>query len=383
MMSARVDRAPGSDPGERRDPRVVIAHDFAETYGGAERILASIAEEFPDAPVWAILGRPAVAERMGVADRFHSVLPPRPALLRSYRALTPLYPSLVRRHRLPAADVLLTSSYAFAHGFQTENDAPQVCYCYSPLRFAWSMTDAYGAEFGGALANRSLGLLAGAMRSLDRRAARGVDRYVAESEFVADQLRRFYGVEPEVIFPPVDCTRFTPSAESGHDDFFLLCGRLIEPYKQPFMAVEAFRSLGARLVVAGDGPALSELRRIAPPNVEFLGHLADDELVPLMQRCTAAVFPSRDDFGLIPVEVMACGRPVVAFAGGGALETVLPGVTGEFFEEQTADALEAAVRAFDPGRYDTAAIRAHAEQWDVPRFKAAMRTVVEEVAAGG
>ena len=382
MMSARADRAPGPDPDERRGPRVVIAHDFAETYGGAERILAAMAEEFPDAPVWAILGRPEVAERMGVGDRFHSVLTPRPALLRGYRALTPLYPSLVRRRRLPAADVLLTSSYAFAHGFTTENDAPQVCYCYSPLRFAWSMTEAYGESLGGGLARRSLGVLAGGMRTLDRRAARRVDRYVAESEFVADQLRRFYGVEPNVIFPPVDCSRFTPSAEAGHDGFFLLCGRLIEPYKRPFMAVDAFRSLPHRLLVAGDGPALPELRRVAPPNVEFLGHLADDELVPLMQRCTAAVFPSRDDFGLIPVEVMASGRPVIAFAGGGALETVKPGVTGEFFSEQTADAMAAAVRAFDPDRYDSAAIRAHAEQWDVPRFKAAMRNVVEEVAGG-
>lgn len=360
----------------------MIAHDFAETYGGAERIAASMAEALPEAPVWAILGRPSVAQRMGVADRFESILPPRPAVLRHYRALAPAYPLMVRRRRLPSADVLLTSSYAFAHGFATENSAPQVCYCYSPLRFAWSMTEDYGHQLGGPLIRGTLGALAAYMRHMDRRAAQQVTHYIAESHFVADQLRRFYGVDPEVVWPPVDCSRFTP-AEDAHDGYYLLCGRLIEPYKRPFMAIEAFASLPHhRFVVAGDGPALPELRRVAPANVEFVGQLDDRELVPLMQRCAAAVFPSRDDFGLIPVEVMACGRPVVAFAGGGALETVAPGETGEFFHDQTAEAMAAAIAAFDPDAYSSTAIREHAESWDVPRFQAAIRRAVLAAASG-
>jgi glycosyltransferase involved in cell wall biosynthesis len=372
--------APGSEP--RSHPDVLIAHDFAETYGGAERIAATMAEALPTAPFWAILGRPSVAERMGVADRFSTVLPSRPALLRSYRALAPLYPSLVKHRRLPAADVLLTSSYAFAHGFATRNDAPQVCYCYSPLRFAWSMTDAYGRTLGGQLTRHALQAFAAFMRRADRKAAKRVTTYIAESHFVAEQIRRAYGVEADVVWPPVDCARFTPSAQDGHDDYFLFCGRLIEPYKRPFMAIEAFRSLPHRLVVAGDGPALPELREVAPPNVEFVGHLDDADLVPMMQRCAAAVFPSRDDFGLIPVEVMACGRPVVAFAGGGALETVVPGKTGALFAEQTAPAMAAAISAFDPDAYDAGVIRTHAEQWDVPRFQAAILAAVEDAAAG-
>jgi glycosyltransferase involved in cell wall biosynthesis len=366
---------------QRPPPDVVIAHDFAETYGGAERIVAAIAQAFPAAPFWAILGRPEVASRMGVADRFNTVLPPRPALIRGYRALAPLYPSLVRHRELPAADVLLTSSYAFAHGFATENDAPQVCYCYSPLRFAWSMTDAYGGKLGGPMVRQALGAFAALMRSADRRAAKRVTRYIAESRFVADQIRGAYGVEADVIWPPVDCARFAPLPKGGHDDYFLFCGRLIEPYKRPFMAVEAFRSLPHRLVVAGDGPALPELRKVAPPNVEFVGHLDDSDLVPLMQRCAAAVFPSRDDFGLIPVEVMACGRPVLAFAGGGALETVVAGTTGEFFAEQTAAAMAEAIEGFNPDAYDPLMIRAHAERWNVPRFQRAIVEAVESVAA--
>jgi glycosyltransferase involved in cell wall biosynthesis len=379
-MADAADQGPAHAAG----PDVVIAHDFAETYGGAERIAASIAEALPEAPFWAILGRPSVAERMKVEDRFTSILPPRPAVLRGYRALAPLYPLIVRNRRLPAADVLLTSSYAFAHGFSTENDAPQVCYCYSPLRVAWSMTEEYGRHLGGRIARRALAGFAAHMRRLDLKAAAGVNRYLAESHFVAAQLRQFYGVEPEVVWPPVDCDRFVPRAAGGHDDFFLLCGRLIEPYKRPFMAIEAFAALPQhRLVVAGDGPALADLRRAAPTNVEFVGHLEDDELIPLMQRCTAAVFPSRDDFGLIPVEVMACGRPAIAFAAGGALETVDPGVTGEFFTEQTAEAMAAAVASFEPAAYDTAAIREHAMRWHVPRFHAAIRRAVESVAGDG
>jgi glycosyltransferase involved in cell wall biosynthesis len=359
----------------------VIAHDFTEVYGGAERIVASIAEVFPDAPFWSILGHPSVTRRMGIGDRAHTVLPSRERLVRGYRALTPLYPAIVRSRRLPAADVLITSSYAFAHGFRTQNDAPQVCYCYSPLRFAWSMTDDYGSRWAaGTARGAAFRALAAAIRAADRRAAEHVTTYVAESEHIAEQIRRFYGREPEVIYPPVDCDLFTPDSGDDHDDYFLLCGRLIEPYKRFGIAIDAFRDLPYRLLVAGDGPAYAELTERASDNVEFLGGLDDDALVPVMQRAAAMLFPSTDDFGLIPVESMACGRPVIAFAAGGALETVKAGETGEFFDRPTPDGIRAAVEAFDPGSYDPAAIRAHAENWALPRFQAQIREVVERTA---
>jgi glycosyltransferase involved in cell wall biosynthesis len=359
----------------------VIAHDFTEVYGGAERIVAAIAEVFPDAPFWSILGRPSITRRMGVGDRAHTVLPSRERLVRGFRALTPLYPAIVRSRRLPAADVLVTSSYAFAHGFRTENDAPQVCYCYSPLRFAWSMTEDYEARWAaGHARGAAFRALAAAMRAADRRAAEHVTTYVAESEHIAEQIRRFYGREPEVIYPPVDTELFTPERGGDHDDYFLLCGRLIEPYKRFGIAIDAFRELPNRLLVAGDGPAYAELRERAGDNVEFLGGLDDNELVPVMRRATATLFPSTDDFGLIPVESMACGRPVIAFAAGGALETVKAGETGEFFDRTTAEGIREAVESFDPDTYDPAAIRAHAENWALPRFQAQIREVVERTA---
>jgi glycosyltransferase involved in cell wall biosynthesis len=359
----------------------VIAHDFAEIYGGAERTIAAAAAMYPDAPFYAILGRRSVAERMGVASRFHTLLPPRRRLLAHFRLLTPLFPALVGSVRLPAADVLLTSSYAFAHGFTTENDAPQLCYCHSPLRFAWTMTEGYQGRFAsGPFRAAAFRGLAAAMRTADRRAASRVRRYVANSQHVADQLHRFYGVEAEVVHAPVDTERFHPPETAGHDDYFLLCGRLIEPYKRPALAVEAFASLPHRLLIAGDGPAYPELRRIATPNVEFLGHLDQDELRPLMQRCAAAIFPSRDDFGLVPLEVAACGRPTIAFGAGGALETVIPGETGELFEPQDADALAACIRAFEPDRYSPERLRSHAERFSIERFRHAISRLVADTA---
>jgi glycosyltransferase involved in cell wall biosynthesis len=362
-------------------PRVVIAHDFMETYGGAERVTEEMARAFPEAPVVAILGRRAVAARMGVEHRFRSLLPARTRLLERYRLLAPLYGEVADRARLPDADVMLSSSYAFAHRMRTGNDAPRVCYCHSPLRFAWSMTGSYRRLWaGGRLAGPAFELLAAGLRRSDRRAARQVARYLTQSPFTAAQIERFYGLPAAVIGAPVDCGRFRPSG-TPPEDFFLFCGRLIEPYKRVGVAIEAFRRLGWRLVVAGDGPALEGLRRTAPPNVEFVGHVEDGTLVELMQRCRAAVFPSRDDFGLIPLEVMACGRPVLAHAGGGSMHTSVPGVTGELFEDQTVNSLEAALRAFEPEAYDPRRIREHALNWDSGRFRDRLVREVVEVAA--
>jgi len=361
-------------------PEAVIAHDNLWWYGGAERILATLAGAVPSAPIWTVLGRREVALRMGIEGRVHALLPEWGIVLRAYRALAPLYPALIKARRLPDADVLVTTSFAFAHHFSTRNRAPQLCYCYSPLRLAWSMTREYGAELrAGAMGRHAMGALAAGLRAVDRAAARRVTRYVAESRFVAGQIEECYGRSAQVIYPPVDCRLFHPR-DGDRDDYFLFCGRLVEAYKRPSLVVDAFRELPHRLVVAGDGPVLDELRRRAGRNVQFVGHLGDAELVPLMQRCAAAIFPSRDDFGLIPVEVMACGRPVLAYGAGGALETIVPGRTGEFFPEQTASAIRAAVEAFDPDAYDPATIRSHAEAWREERFVQQMLAAIEDTA---
>lgn len=358
------------------EPSVVITHDFMETYGGAERVTEEFARVFPDAPIVALLGRRSVACRMGVEQRFRSVLPRRERLFRGYRGLTPLLPAVADRVRLPEADVLLSSSYGFAHRMPPPKGAVHVSYCHSPLRFAWSMTDAYGRHLArGRLAEAAFRAFAAAMRESDRRSVRRVDSFLTQSSFTAEQIRSFYGRPAEVIGAPVDCSKFTPSQDPP-GDWFLLSGRLVEPYKRSALAIEAFRRAGLKLIVAGDGPALPELKRSAPPNVEFVGQLEDDELIGLMQRCAAAVFPSRDDFGLIPIEVNACGRPVIAFAGGGALHTVQDGETGTFFSDASPDGLAGAVKAFDPSAFDPRRVRAHALNWDSERFRERVRSAV-------
>jgi len=364
-------------------PTVAITHDFMEIYGGAERVTHQFTTAFPQAHLTAVLGQDSIAARMGVAGRFTSVLPPLPALLRGYRVLAPVLPAVVKHHKLDDVDVVLSSSYAFAHLFKTRNDAPQVCYCHSPLRFAWSMTGVYAdAKASNPVARVAFNAMAAHNRSVDRRAAQDVHTYLTQSPYVADQIEAFYGRRALVVGAPVDCATFRPS-DLPPDDYYLICGRLIEPYKRVSLVLEAFRQLpDERLVVAGDGPAMAELMLKAPPNVTFLGHLEDDAVVEVMQNCKATIFPSRDDFGLIPVEVAACGRPVLAYGAGGALHTVVPGTTGETFPEQTVGALLDALRSFDPSAYDSDVIRTHALRWDRAPFIERVAAVVRAVAAG-
>jgi glycosyltransferase involved in cell wall biosynthesis len=351
-----------------------------ETYGGAERVTAEMARVFPGAPVVALAGRAPVAARMGIEGRYRTLLPEHPSVLRYYRTLTPVYPLLASMARLPEADVLLSSSYGFAHHMRTPNRAPHVCYCHSPLRFAWSMTSEYRARWAGRWpAGPAFELLARAMRSSDRRSVRRITHYLTQSPFIAEQIECCYGRQAEVIGAPVDCALFHPT-DRTFEDYYLVCGRLIEPYKRVSVVLEAFRRLPHRLVVAGDGPASAQLRAMAPPNVEFTGQLGDDALVPLMQRCRAAIFPSRDDFGLLPVEVMACGRPVLAYGQGGALHTVVSGLSGELFSHQTPAAVHAAVSSFRPESYDPAKIRAHAQRWDRHLFASRLVAAVEKAA---
>jgi glycosyltransferase involved in cell wall biosynthesis len=356
----------------------ILVHDFAETYGGAERVLEEMALCFPRAPVYALLGRPWVAREMGIApERFHSLLAPRERLLRHYRLGTPLFPALADAVRLPDADVVVSSSYAFAHRLRTRNDAPRVCYCHSPLRFAWTMTDRYrGRWAAGRLAERAFDGLAAAMRASDRRSAQGVTAYLTQGEYTAEQIERFYGRRAEVIGAPVNCDLFRPSGDPP-GDYFLLCGRLIEPYVAAEAAIEAFRGLSQRLVVAGDGPDRERLMAKAPENVEFVGRVSDQELVELMQGCAAGLSPARHDFGLIPLEFMACGRPVIALAEGGTRGTVIPGVTGKLLASQSPAEIAAAVGSFDATGYDPAAIREHAEQWDRRAFRTRLVREVE------
>ncbi|WP_320670756.1 glycosyltransferase [Patulibacter defluvii] len=362
-------------------PRVLVVHDFAETFGGAERVTAELLAAFPGSELHVIAGRQQVAEQIGAGDRWHPLLPARTRLLRHYRLGAPLYPLLARRWRLPEADLVVSSSYGYAHGAQAPNRPPHLCYCHSPLRHVWS--DAHDYSTGPLARPGVRQAFAGyqrAIRALDRQAAAGVDRFLTQSAYTGDQLRRNFGIEPAIVPPPVDVDRFRPADDGGHDGAFLFAGRLVEPYKRPGIVVEAFRRLPhLRLRIAGDGPARPALERDAPPNVTFLGALPTEAVAAEMRRAAAVVFPSVDDYGLIPVEAAASGRPVIAFDGGGARHTVVAGRTGVFFDTPDAEALVDAIAGFDPDAWDPATIRAHAEQWHPQAFRRAIRGHADEL----
>lgn len=362
--------------------RVVVTHDFFETFGGAERVTAEIAAVFPDAPVYAILGRRSVARWMEIEDRVQSILPERPRLLRHYRRLAPIYPALVRATRLPEADLVVSSSYAYAHGFNTASRAPKLCYSHGPFRHLWWQQDIYAARLaGGRTARVAFELYARAARVADRAAARSVDAFLTQSPFTAGLIERAYGQLAEVVPPPVDCELFRP-ANGTSGGYFLFVGRLVEASKRPSVVLEAFAAMPERrLLIVGDGPVRGMLQRRATPNVEFLGKVDDGTLVEVMQACEAAIFPSVDDFGLVPLEVNACGRPVLAVRAGGALQTIRQGVTGEFIEEQSAAAVRRVVEEFDGGKYDSVKIRSYALQWDKAEFRRRIRAAAERVLA--
>jgi glycosyltransferase involved in cell wall biosynthesis len=285
-----------------------------------------------------------------------------------------LYPKAFESFDLSGHDVILSNKSGFCHGVRPGAGALHICYCLTPTRYVWGFDD-YASREGLSPAMRAA--LRPALRGLqrwDRLAADRIDHFIAISSEIQRRIKLFYGRDSVVIYPPVDTARFEPAG--GHDDYFLVLSRLI-PYKRVDLAVGAFNRLGLPLVVAGDGRDRGRLEAMARPNVRFLGRVTDAEAARLMARCRAFVFPGLEDFGIAPVQAMAAGRPVIAFAGGGALDTVIEGRTGLFFREATPDSLATAVRSFDDQCFDPQAIRRHAEQFDKSVFERKMREFVE------
>lgn len=342
-----------------------IVHDFCHQYGGAERVTETVARRLlPDAPVIFLGGSREVARRMGVLDRCRFLLPPSLVRAASYRQMAPLYVPWLARMR-PLRGNVLASSYAFAHHLRCTGR--EVVLCHSPLRQIWSGFSDYrnGSRAGGGPA---LAAVAPLLRRLDRRAARHADVYLATSREVSRRVWQYYGIEAAALVPPaVDTALFRPRSAAG-GDYFLWAGRMVEPYKRLGIVLEAFRDLDDMLVVAGSGRDERRLRAEAPPNAVFVGERTPAELADLYRAARAVIFPSTDDFGIVPVESMACGTPVIAHRSGGALDTVVDGTTGVLFDAQTAGGVRGAVERFRGISWDPAAIAAHAATFGEERF---------------
>ena len=345
--------------------KVAIVRDWMSNVGGGGRVLTHLKEMYPDAPIYtSIKDLDRIPAHMRGWDIRPSFLQRVPFARRRYQAFLPLMPLAFEQFDLREYDLVLSTSSACAKGVITGPDTVHICYCYTPCRYIWDLYHDYTRDlpFRWAVAP-----VAHWLRIWDRLASDRVDHFVAISHEVARRVKRHYRRDAEVIYPPVDVERFTPSGRAP-EEFYLVVSRLVG-YKRIDLAIEAANRLGRRLLVVGEGPARRKLEALAGPTVEFLGHRSDEEVAELLASCRAFLFPGWEDFGIAPVEAQAAGRPVVAFGRGGATETVVDGTTGVFFEEQTVDSLVDAMRRLESRDFDPTACRRNAERFGGEEFR--------------
>jgi glycosyltransferase involved in cell wall biosynthesis len=356
--------------------RVALVHDWLTGMRGGERCLEVFCELFPSADLYTLVHEPGsvapVIERRRIVTSFVQRLPGAATRFRDY---LPLFPAAMARFDLSAYDLVLSSSHCVAKAARPGRGALHVCYCFTPMRYLWDLYATY-ARAARPLRRALMPPVTAALRRWDRAVSRRVHRFVAISRFVAARVQRCYGRSADVIHPPVDLARL-PLATADPGEYYLVVSALV-PYKRIDLALAAAARLGRRLLVVGTGPEQARLRSVAGSTVEFLGWRRDEEVAALYRGCRAVLFPGVEDFGIVPLEAMASGRPVIALGAGGTLETVVPldseeaAPTGVLFAEQTVDALVAAMRRLEDAldRFEPKALRAHAEAFDRPRFKA-------------
>jgi glycosyltransferase involved in cell wall biosynthesis len=356
--------------------RVAIVHDWLNQLGGAEGVLEALKELYPEAPVYTSIYWPkAMPQEYEGWDIRASWLNRLPLIKTHHQPFLPLYPLAFEGFDLRGYDLVISNKSAFCHGVITPPDTVHICYCLTPTRFLWDYHNYVQHERVNPLAGALLSPILRNLRLWDRAAADRVEHFVAISESVRQRIHKFYRRDAVVIHPPVDVQRFR--VHRDHEEYFLVVSRLI-PYKRIDLAVEAFNQLGLPLKIVGDGRDRRRLQAMAGPSIEFLGRLPDHQVEQLLSDCRALVFPGEEDFGIAPLEAQAAGRPVIAYAAGGALETVVEGVTGLLFQEQTAESLAEVVAAFDAAAFDSAAIRRHAERFDRESFKTKLSAFVDE-----
>jgi len=344
-------------------------------------VLEVLVEMFPQAPVYTSIYYPeAMPAAYGQWDIHATWMDRLPGIHRHHQPYLLFYPLAFGGLDLGDYDLVISNKSAFCFGVRTAPKARHVCYCLTPTRFVWDFDTYVASEQVGGVARRLVQPFLGWLRQWERAAAERVDTFVAISNEVQERIRHLYDRESVIIYPPVATERFVP-VSGGHDGYFLIVSRLV-PYKRIDLAVQAFTELGLPLWIGGSGRDAPRLEAMAGPNVRFLGRVPDEEMGPLMARCRAFVFPGLEDFGITPVQAMAAGRPVLAYAGGGALDYVVEGVTGTFFHEQTSESLADAIHRFDESAFDPATLRAHAQQFDVRVFKSRMKAFLQEQMGG-
>lgn len=360
--------------------KVAIVHYWLVGMRGGEKVVEALCELYPDADIFTHVYVPEMIsdkiKRHRIVTTFIDALPRAPKMYKTY---LPLMPLALEQLDLSGYDLVISSESGPAKGVIVAPDALHVCYCHTPMRYIWNMYHEYrrGAGF---VTRLLMPVMAHYLRLWDVSTAARIDHHIANSRAVAQRIHRYFGRDADVIYPPVDVDAFAIAPASEIGDYYLMVGELVA-YKRPELAVQAFNAMGRKLIVIGGGEMLKELQRIAGPTVQVLGPQPFDVLRHHYARCRALLFPGEEDFGMVPVEAMASGRPVIAYARGGALETVVAGLSGTFFQDQSVEAIRAAVSDFETQPVDSAAIVAHARSFAKGRFLSEMRETIDRLMA--
>ncbi|MBV8694607.1 MAG: glycosyltransferase [Ktedonobacteraceae bacterium] len=357
--------------------KVALVHDYLNQMGGAERVVLALHDIFPDAPIYTSIYDPArvdaAFQHMDIRTSFMQKFP---LVTKHHQPYLPFYPFAIESLDLRGYDLVLSSSSAFAKGVITKPETMHICYCHTPMRWCWNYDEYVERERLGKAARSVLPFLISGLRVWDQISAMRVDHFIANSPVVAERIHKYYRREAVVIPPPVEASRFHFDPATQPEEYFLIVSRLI-PYKRIDLAIEACNRLQLPLVVIGGGRDLDKLKTVAGPSIRFLGRLSDQQVLHYYTHCRAFIFPGEEDFGITPLEAQASGRPVIAYGAGGALASVVNGVTGVFFGEQTVESLATALASFDERAFDPLVIHNHALEFDMPRFRRRVLQFIE------
>lgn len=348
--------------------KIALVYDWVNKIGGAERVLGAIHKIWPEAPLYTAVYNPETTDWAKDFRVIPSFLQHFPAAKSHHEFYAPLMPLAFESFNFDEYEVVISITSAEAKGIITKPGTLHICYCLTPPRYLWGGTKSYSVS-------PLLQPLLTGMRIWDQTAGFRPDIYWAISKTVARRIEKYYSRNASVLYPPVEVNQFVPGKKGG-EDFFLIVSRLV-PYKRVDLAITAFNQLRLPLKIIGTGSELSRLRKMAQANVTFLGQLTDKEVLMYYQKCKAVVFPGEEDFGLVPLEAQSCGKPVIAYGRGGALETVVEGQTGEFFKDQTAKCLVSVIKQFNPAKYKSENCRKQAERFGVGIFQRDFKSLVE------
>ncbi len=367
---------------KEKEMKIALVHDYLVQYGGAERVLEAFTELFPYAPIYTLVYDPEAMHGIFANKRIYtSFLQRLPFSRKRHRFFPPLMPLAIEEFDFSQYDIVLSDSSSYAKGILTRPETLHISYMHTPMRYAWDDCQKYTEDFGfPKMIKRLVPYFMNPIRLWDRASADRVDRYLANSRFVAKRIKKYYQKDALVVHPPVNVERFYIAKKEDRKKYFLMVGRLIA-YKRHDIAIKACNELGLPLKIIGRGPEMKRLRKLAGPTIEFLGRVPEEELPKYYAECRGFIFPQEEDFGIVAIEAMAAGRPLVAFRGGDIVEHMEEGMGGKFFDEQSVASLRQALSSFDEHLYDPERIHRRALAFDKEKFKATIQAYVEEALA--